>query len=78
MGKISIPRTTRHHNAPGKSLAPTLLVGTRVVVMDRFPGEIVQVRKKKKFACRYLVDWGGAVGPEWMRRDEFTLGGGLQ
>jgi hypothetical protein len=64
MGSIRIPRTLRHHGATGKTLLPTLIVGT---LTDR--GPITQVRKKKKYPCRYLVN------TRWLRPDQFVVVG---
>ena len=73
MNTVGIPRSVRHHGAKGKTLQPTLDVGTRVHVGHaRNPGIIVQVRTKKKYARRYVVcEWGDIC--EWRRRDQFTL-----
>lgn len=66
---ISIPRHIRHSGATGKTLLPTLLVGTPVAVYGKYAGTIAQVRKKKKYSKRYRV------GKQWFRRDELTLNG---
>ncbi len=68
---VSTARQRWHHGAIGKSLQPTLAVGT---ITDQ--GVIIQVRRKKKYARRYLVgipdgmDYSGGVF--WLRRDELT------
>lgn len=66
---IQIPRNVRHHGATGKTPQPTLMVGTRTDL-----GQISQVRKKKKYPKRYLVNATMiAGGPIWLRRDQFTV-----
>lgn len=86
---VLIPRNVRHPNAPGKSLLPTLTIGTPVLVgaadvdgaekfiISEFPGIIVAARRRAKFARRYLVAVAGIDpdGPIWLRRDQFTVGG---
>ena len=54
--------------ATGKTLLPTLLVGTKVAVYGKYQGTIEQVRSKKKYPKRYRV------GKQWFRRDQLTLG----
>jgi hypothetical protein len=70
MGSILIPRQTRHAGATGKTLLSTLLVGTMTDL-----GQIAQVRKKKKYPKRYLVNTSMIAGQVWMRRDQFTVVG---
>ena len=68
---VLIPRSVRHPGSQGKSLQPTLAVGT-LVLANGVPMEIGAVRAKKKYARRYAV--GDAfIGYVWMRRDQFTL-----
>lgn len=75
MSTVRIPRKERHHGATGKTLQPRLAVGTRTRHgQSTYQGIIVAVRKKKKYAKRYLVQ---RLEQElWMRRDEFTVAGG--
>lgn len=75
---ILIPRQVRHHGATGKTLLPTLVVGTRVNLHE-YPGaaaEILQVRKKRKYPKRYLIEVSSGVGEYgwwWARRDQFDV-----
>jgi hypothetical protein len=68
MTSVRIPRSVRHSGATGKTLLPTLMVGTMTDL-----GQIVQVRKKKKYPKRYLVNTSMIAGQVWLRRDQFTV-----
>lgn len=80
MSAISIPRTTRHHGATGKTLAPTLAVGTKARVPSVlnpgsfFDSTIGRVRRKRKYGRRYCL--GDVSWCLWVRRDQFTVIGG--
>lgn len=49
-----------------KTNAQTLVAGQRVTYVY-IPTEVLQVRKRKKFAKRYLI---GSQGRVWVRRDQ--------
>jgi hypothetical protein len=69
----SAARRLRHTGATGKTLITPYAVGTQTQ-----HGPIVQVRKKKKYSRRYLVELGarpGAYLAVWMRHDEIVLTG---
>jgi hypothetical protein len=73
---VLIPRNVRHHGATGKTLQPTLPVGTKVSLGKRTDLEIAQVRTKRKYARRYAICIGHPTNCAWFRRDELTLAGG--
>lgn len=51
------------------SRKPTVPVGTEVGVMGWGPGQVVAVRRRKKYPRRYLcILW--RARPRWFRRDE--------